>query len=128
MFAFRLHQFLSKGDTVYVTLEAQASRHVTRTYQVAASRSGQQRRQQRILLPLAFCRECGQEYLAVTRQRHRQRPPVRGPPGQRRQRRGRGRAATCSSAMTSRGRASLEQVLVDGRLPYSWLTYDRRPD
>ena len=36
VFAFRLHQFLSKGDNVYVTLEPPATRHVTSTYQVAA--------------------------------------------------------------------------------------------
>ena len=29
LFAFRLHQFLSKGDTVYVSLEAEAARHIT---------------------------------------------------------------------------------------------------
>ena len=34
LFAFRLHQFLSKGDTVYVTLEDQLARHLTRTYQL----------------------------------------------------------------------------------------------
>ncbi len=31
-FAFRLHQFLSKGDNVYVTLESPAGRHITSTY------------------------------------------------------------------------------------------------
>ena len=36
VFAFRLHQFLSKGDNVYVTLEPPATRHVTSTYQVTA--------------------------------------------------------------------------------------------
>jgi ATP-dependent helicase YprA (DUF1998 family) len=30
LFAFRLHQFLSKGDTVYVTLEDKSTRHLTR--------------------------------------------------------------------------------------------------
>ena len=34
LFAFRLHQFLSKGDTVYVTLEHENARHITRDYQV----------------------------------------------------------------------------------------------
>ncbi|RAS59232.1 ATP-dependent helicase YprA (DUF1998 family) [Lentzea atacamensis] len=62
LFAFRLHQFLSKGDTVYVTLEDKASRHLTRDYQrVLPGSDG------KILLPLAFCRECGQEYLTVWR-------------------------------------------------------------
>ncbi|WP_425461448.1 protein kinase domain-containing protein [Kitasatospora viridis] len=62
LFAFRLHQFLSKGDTVYVTLEDKASRHLTRAYQLEQPRSGG-----KLLMPLAFCRECGQEYLTVWR-------------------------------------------------------------
>lgn len=62
LFAFRLHQFLSKGDTVYVTLEDKETRHRTRDYQrVLPGSDG------KVLLPLAFCRECGQEYLAVWR-------------------------------------------------------------
>ena len=34
MFAFRLHQFLSKGGTVYSTLESVASRAIETTFQV----------------------------------------------------------------------------------------------
>ncbi|WP_245975531.1 protein kinase domain-containing protein [Amycolatopsis palatopharyngis] len=62
LFAFRLHQFLSKGDTVYVTIEDKSSRHLTRDYQLVQPGSGG-----KVLLPLAFCRECGQEYLTVWR-------------------------------------------------------------
>ncbi|SDG02332.1 protein of unknown function [Sinosporangium album] len=62
LFAFRLHQFLSKGDTVYVTLEDKAQRHLTRDYQLVHPGSDG-----KILLPLAFCRECGQEYMTVWR-------------------------------------------------------------
>ncbi|MGW3730004.1 DEAD/DEAH box helicase, partial [Streptomyces sp. NPDC000851] len=62
LFAFRLHQFLSKGDTVYVTLEDKLSRHLTRSYQLEQPDSGG-----KLLMPLAFCRECGQEYLTVWR-------------------------------------------------------------
>ncbi|WP_307871858.1 protein kinase [Micromonospora sp. U21] len=62
LFAFRLHQFLSKGDTVYVTLEDKLTRHRTREYQLVLPGSDG-----KILLPLAFCRECGQEYLTVWR-------------------------------------------------------------
>ncbi|ULR54666.1 protein kinase domain-containing protein [Streptomyces deccanensis] len=62
LFAFRLHQFLSKGDTVYVTLEDKLSRHLTRSYQLEMPGSGG-----KLLMPLAFCRECGQEYLTVWR-------------------------------------------------------------
>ncbi|ATO13239.1 DEAD/DEAH box helicase [Micromonospora sp. WMMA2032] len=62
LFAFRLHQFLAKGDTVYVTLEDGVTRHLTREYQLVLPGSDG-----KILLPLAFCRECGQEYLTVWR-------------------------------------------------------------
>ena len=49
LFAFRLHQFLSKGDTVFVTLEEPARRHLTRDYQLVKPGSDG-----KILLPLAF--------------------------------------------------------------------------
>lgn len=62
VFAFRLHQFLSKGDTVYVSLEPEPTRHITGSYQVRVP--GQP---DKALLPLGFCRECGQEYLVVAR-------------------------------------------------------------
>lgn len=62
VFAFRLHQFLSKGDTVYVSLEPEATRHITGTYQVSVPGEPD-----KALLPLGFCRECGQEYLVVAR-------------------------------------------------------------
>ncbi|MGJ0119613.1 DEAD/DEAH box helicase [Williamsia sp. MIQD14] len=62
LFAFRLHQFLSKGDTVYVSIEAEEHRHVTSTYQVSVPGEPE-----KALIPLAFCRECGQEYLVVAR-------------------------------------------------------------
>ncbi|WP_225799131.1 protein kinase [Streptomyces sp. NK15101] len=62
LFAFRLHQFLSKGDTVYTTLQDPLSRPLTRTYQLEQPKSGGMP-----LFPLAFCRECGQEYLTVWR-------------------------------------------------------------
>ena len=66
IFAFRLHQFLSKGDNVYVTLEPPGRRHVTSTYQVAAPGTTPDS-PDRILVPTSFCRECGQEYLSVTK-------------------------------------------------------------
>ncbi|MFW0786136.1 DEAD/DEAH box helicase [Gordonia sp. CPCC 206044] len=62
LFAFRLHQFLAKGDTIYVSIEPEEDRHVTSSYQVAVPGSPA-----KILIPLAFCRECGQEYLVVAR-------------------------------------------------------------
>jgi hypothetical protein len=72
VFAFRLHQFLSKGDNVYVTAEPPERRHVTSKYQVEAPRGDDAEpvadSAKRLLFPLAFCRECGQEYLVVCRQ------------------------------------------------------------
>ena len=62
VFAFRLHQFVTRGDTVYASLQAADDRHATmqaQTYDpTAPDRS-------RILLPLVFCRECGQDYYSV---------------------------------------------------------------
>ncbi len=64
VFAFRLHQFFSRGDTVYASLEPEADRHLTTQGQqyVPGDRD-------RVLLPLAFCRECGQDYYSVGRRR-----------------------------------------------------------
>ncbi|HPH95532.1 MAG TPA: DEAD/DEAH box helicase [Anaerolineaceae bacterium] len=63
-FAFRLHQFISRGDTVYASLEDEDERHITVQGQkyVPGERGT-------VLLPLAFCRECGQEYYVVRRVR-----------------------------------------------------------
>lgn len=57
-FAFRLHQFISKGDTIYASLEAKPYLTLQRQQYVPGDR-------ERILLPLVFCRECGQEYYCV---------------------------------------------------------------
>ncbi|MCK4389103.1 MAG: DUF1998 domain-containing protein [Desulfobacterales bacterium] len=59
-FAFRLHQFISRGDNVYASLDSAESRFITVYGQqfVPGDRS-------RILLPVVFCRECGQEYYCV---------------------------------------------------------------
>lgn len=60
VFAFRLHQFIRRGDTAFVSLEGEGSRYVTLDGQkfVPGDRG-------RMLFPLVFCRECGQEYLRV---------------------------------------------------------------
>lgn len=58
LFAFRLHQFLSKGGTVYISAEYPADRTIELDYQV--EKDG------RRLYPVAFCRECGQEYLMAS--------------------------------------------------------------
>ncbi|MFQ5667819.1 MAG: DEAD/DEAH box helicase, partial [Candidatus Binatia bacterium] len=60
VFAFRLHQFISRGDTAYATLEPEADRYITvQGQQFVPGDRG------RVLLPLVFCRECGQEYYCV---------------------------------------------------------------
>jgi signal transduction histidine kinase len=61
-FAFRLHQFISRGDTIYASLESEDQRYLTLNRQqfVPGDRT-------KVLLPLVFCRECGQEYYCVRR-------------------------------------------------------------
>ena len=61
IFAFRLHQFISKGERVYASPEREADRHLTLQYQQFVPGSNREK----TLLPLAFCRECGQEYYVV---------------------------------------------------------------
>ena len=67
VFAFRLHQFISRGDTVYASLEPEDVRHLTVSGQkfVPNDRS-------RALFPLVFCRECGQAYYVVRKFRDRE--------------------------------------------------------
>ena len=62
IFAFRVHQFIGRGDTVYSSFEPEEQRFVTVKGQqfVPGDRS-------RVLLPLVFCRQCGQEYYCVWR-------------------------------------------------------------
>lgn len=64
VFAFRLHQFISRGDTVWASLESESDREITLRGQkyVPGDRS-------KILLPLVFCRACGQPYYRVDRPR-----------------------------------------------------------
>ena len=59
-FAFRLHQFIRRGETAYVSLEQENERHITFQGQrfVPGTR-------EKLLYPLVFCRECGQEYYGV---------------------------------------------------------------
>ncbi|MFZ4984961.1 MAG: DEAD/DEAH box helicase [Blastocatellia bacterium] len=59
---FRLHQFFSRGGTVEATLESEAIRYLTLFRQHFRPGS-----REHILLPLVFCRECGQEYYSVRR-------------------------------------------------------------
>ncbi len=74
LFAFRLHQFLSSGSSIYATFESAAERKLTTDgiYKVEGDR---------VLAPLAFCRECGQEYYLVSLEADSQPPRLhpRGP-------------------------------------------------
>ncbi len=60
VFAFRLHQFIGRGDSIFASLDRMDERHITAQGQqfVPGNRH-------KILLPLVFCRECGQAYYAV---------------------------------------------------------------
>jgi ATP-dependent helicase YprA (DUF1998 family)/very-short-patch-repair endonuclease len=64
LFAFRLHQFFARGDALYATLQSPAERFVTTQAQYLDPTDDAR---QRLLLPLAFCRECGQDYYTVGR-------------------------------------------------------------
>ena len=53
--AFKLHQFVSQGRTLYATLERRDAREFSLEGQVQAGEG-------RIFLPVKFCRQCGQDY------------------------------------------------------------------
>ena len=71
LFAFRLHQFITRGDTVWASLEEEDKRIVTLRGQqyVPGDRN-------KILLPLVFCRHCGHPYYRIDRPSHGQQGPV----------------------------------------------------
>lgn len=56
--AFRLHQFIAQGGSVYATLEEPRQRELTLEGQYKTDGD-------RLLYPLVFCRECGQDYYMV---------------------------------------------------------------
>ena len=60
IFAFRLHQFPTRGDTVWASLEPGATRHLEIAKQ--AAKPGEP---DKPLYPLVFCRRCGTEYYRV---------------------------------------------------------------
>lgn len=61
IFAFRLHQFFTRGDTVWATLEPEDSRHLEISKLV--SKPGEP---DKPLFPLVFCRQCGAAYYRVS--------------------------------------------------------------
>lgn len=60
IFAFRLHQFFTRGDTVWTTLEPETDRHIEITKKGA--KPGEP---DKPLFPLVFCRRCGAAYYRV---------------------------------------------------------------
>ena len=64
LFPFRLHQFISRGDTVYASPEPPAVRHLS----LSGERFVPGSEHRRVLLPLVFCRGCGQDYYMAHRQ------------------------------------------------------------
>ncbi len=62
VFAFRLHQFISRGDTAWASLEPEDARVITLKGQQYVPND-----RNKILLPLVFCRHCGQPYYRVDR-------------------------------------------------------------
>jgi len=63
VFAFRLHQFFSGGNALAASLDPPSTRHISTSGQQYVPGSARDR----VLLPLAFCRECGQDYFPVRR-------------------------------------------------------------
>ncbi len=59
-FAFRLHQFISKGDAVYATIGKGEDRWMTLQPQLYRPDHREER-----LYPLAFCRACGQDFYSI---------------------------------------------------------------
>jgi ATP-dependent helicase YprA (DUF1998 family) len=112
LFAFRLHQFLSKGDTVYVSVEPEARRHITSQYQIAVPDQPDH-----VLMPLAFCRECGQEYLVVARTTEGSETIYRP----RRDRDASGGDQANGYLYISTGQPWPVDPIPEGRLPDSWL-------
>ena len=60
LFAFRLHQFLTRGDTVWASLEPEAHRHLE-----IAKKAAKPGEPDKPLFPLVFCRHCGTAYYRV---------------------------------------------------------------
>ena len=60
IFAFRLHQFLTRGDTVWASLESEQRRHLEISKK--AAKPGEP---DKPLYPLRFCRHCGTAYYRV---------------------------------------------------------------
>ena len=62
IFAFRLHQFFSRGDTVWGTIESENVRFISIHKQVSVPKQPE-----KLLFPIVFCRNCGTAYYRVSR-------------------------------------------------------------
>jgi hypothetical protein len=62
VFGVRIHQFISQGDAVYATIEPPDDREFTLNAQYWTESEDEKNR---VLVPLRFCRLCGQEYYQV---------------------------------------------------------------
>lgn len=60
IFAFRLHQFFTRGDTVWATIESEADRHLE-----MSKKNAKPGEPDKPLFPLVFCRHCGTAYYRV---------------------------------------------------------------
>ena len=60
-FAFRIHQFLGRGEGVYCSIEAEADRHILLRSQAFVPGTSPRK----LLYPMVFCRECGHPYYVV---------------------------------------------------------------
>ncbi len=60
IFAFRLHQFFTRGDTVWATIEPELERHLE-----MAKKGAKPGEPHKPLFPLVFCRQCGTGYYRV---------------------------------------------------------------
>ncbi|MBF2761348.1 MAG: DEAD/DEAH box helicase [Ectothiorhodospiraceae bacterium AqS1] len=69
LFAFRLHQFISGAWNAYSTLEPEGERYITTEGQ--KFKPGDR---DKLLFPLCFCRECGQEYFPIRTRLENKRP------------------------------------------------------
>ncbi len=110
LFAFRLHQFISKGGSVFATAEPISTRTITGDYQVVLPGIPERR-----LYPLAFCRECGQDYLMVHREETDDGPVLTARHGIRLAADGDG------YLFVSDVREWPTDPLAEGRLPASWI-------
>ena len=122
VFAFRLHQFLSKGDTVYVTLEPPGKRHVTVHVSGAAPGGSPDARTASWSRPASAgsaarstCRSPGSTRTATTAYPPRQDNDAAG---------GNDTSGYLFISDDQPWPQNAEQALTDGRLPYSWVTFD----